>query len=39
MKIIIKLDETYSKLAVIDYLKEICIDDEFVKSIKFCNDD
>lgn len=35
MKIIIDLDEAYSKEAIITYMNAINIDDELVKSIKF----
>ena len=35
MRIIIDLDESYSKEGIINYLNAINIDDELIKSIKF----
>jgi len=38
MKIVIELDEAYSKVGAINYFKAINIDDDLVKSVKFETD-
>ena len=39
MKIIIEIDDIFSKENVIAYTEALNIDDEFIKSIRFVKDD